>query len=218
MGFFEYKEHEGIGHHTWSSTTMCDLSTPPLALHQSCSPLHPQLSLWPPVLLPLLPHCGDKDKQIAAIVQHVLGSCLYHSAPSWQGSPHSSGEAVKVSSHVTASPYCCADCSSLGHAPFTCCDFTLWTFQAPGWQVRVLPFSSSDPPGSCLHNLPKPQTLTTASGIRLKRLSLNINKMLCGAPGSQGWAQYSAIGLHQFGKTCFSVASGIYNKVSFSNV
>lgn len=127
-GFFEYKVHEGIGRHTWSSTTMCDLSTPPLALLQSCSPLHPQLSLCPPILFPVLPHCGHKDKQVAAMVQHVLGSCLHTRAPSWQSSPHSPGEAVKVSSHVTASPYCCADCSSLGHAPFTCCDFTLWTF------------------------------------------------------------------------------------------
>lgn len=40
-----------------------------------------------------------------------------------------------------------------------------------------------------------------ASGIRVKRLSLNINKMLCSARGSQGWAQCSAIGLCQFGKS-----------------
>lgn len=51
-GFFEYKVYEVIGCHRWSSTTMCNLSTPSLALHQSCSPLHPQLSLLPPMLLP----------------------------------------------------------------------------------------------------------------------------------------------------------------------
>lgn len=163
--FFEYKVLEGIGHHTGSSTTKCDLSTPPLALHQSCSPLHPQLSLWLPMLLPLLPHCGDKDKQAAATVQRVQGSCLQPSAPSGQGSPHSPGEALKVGSHVTASPDCCAGCSSLGRASFTCCDFTPWPFPAPGWQrVQVLPFSTSHPPGLRLHNLPKPQTLTQLLG------------------------------------------------------
>jgi len=50
----EHKGREVMGHHRWSSTTIYNLS----------APLHPQLHLWSPMLLP---YHSDEGRQVTAV-------------------------------------------------------------------------------------------------------------------------------------------------------
>lgn len=161
-----------------------------LALHQGCFHLHPSArSVAPPTTARAPSSQGQRqigflfahqDCFLALLSGRWAGqlSCVRASPAVLPAAPWSKpGSSNVMSSSWTIQLLVCRSACELCHS-------------AAQTHPRSLAYAT----------LSKLQSLAMVSWIGVERQSLNINKIVCGAPGRQGWAQYSAIGLHQFGK------------------